>query len=97
VKTLFHTKCFHNGFFRGIIGYCCKFGEQFQQQYVELNNLQEEDFNYFIHRCYFMSLSQLFEVIKRSSDNDSFDENLPNNIIETGAFDWYYEYGILNK
>lgn len=74
-----------------------RYGEQFQQQYVELNNLQEEDFNYFIHRCYFMSLSQLFEVIKRSSDNDSFDENLPNNIIETGAFDWYYEYGILNK
>lgn len=79
--------------FEEFIGY----GEQFQQQYVELNNLQEEDFNYFIHRCYFMSLSQLFEVIKRSSDNDSFDENLPNNIIETGTFDWYYEYGILNK
>ena len=74
-----------------------RYGEQFQLQYFELNNLQEEDFNYFIHRCYFMSLSQLFEVIKRSSDNDSFDENLPNNIIETGAFDWYYEYGILNK
>lgn len=74
-----------------------RYGEQFQQQYVELNNLQEEDFNYFIHRCYFMSLSQLFEVIKRSSDNDSFDENLPKNLIETGAFDWYYEYGILNK
>ncbi len=73
------------------------YGNQFKQQYVELNNLQEEDFNYFIHRCYFMSLSQLFEVIKRSSDNDTFDENLPNNIIETGTFDWYYEYGLLNK
>lgn len=74
-----------------------RYGEQFQQQYIELNNLQEEDFNYFIHRCYFMSLSQLFEVIKRSSDNETFDENLPKNLIETGAFDWYYEYGILNK
>ena len=74
-----------------------EYGKQFEQQYIELNNLQEEDFNYFIHRCYFMSLSQLFEVIKRSSDNDTFDENLPKNLIETGAFDWYYEYGILNK
>lgn len=74
-----------------------RYGEQFQHQYIELNNLQEEDFNHFIHRCYFMSLSQLFEVIKRSSDNETFDENLPKNLIETGAFDWYYEYGILNK
>lgn len=72
-----------------------EYGKQFQQQYKELNKLQKEDFNYFIHRCYFMSLSQLFEVIKRSSDNDTFDENLPDNIIETGTFDWYYEYGLL--
>lgn len=72
-----------------------EYGKQFQQQYKEINKLQKEDFNYFIHRCYFMSLSQLFEVIKRSSDNDTFDENLPDNIIETGTFDWYYEYGLL--
>ncbi len=74
-----------------------KYGKQFQMQYIELDKLQKEDFNYFIHRCYFMSLSQLFEIIRRSSDNDTFDENLPKNIIETGTFDWYYEYGVLNK
>ena len=37
-----------------------------------------------------MSLPQLFEVIKKSCDIDSFDENLPKNNIETGTFDWYY-------
>ena len=61
-----------------------------KEQYKNLNKLQEENFNNFILRCYFMSLPQLFEVIKKSCDTDSFDENLPKNNIETGTFDWYY-------
>lgn len=74
-----------------------KYAKQFRNQYIELNEIQEEDFNYFIYRCYFMSLSQLFEVIKKSKDNNTFDKNLPNNIIEQGSFDWYCDYGLLNK
>ena len=47
----------------------------------------------YIHvNTYFMSLSQLFEVIKRSSDNNSFNENLPNHLVEYGSFDWFFEY-----
>lgn len=70
--------------------------EHFRNQYIELEDIRKEDFNFFISRCYFMSLSQLYEVLKRSSDNNSFDENLPDNQFHNGSFDWYCEYKQFN-
>lgn len=73
-----------------------KRSEQFRNQYVQLNKIKEEDFRFFVSRCYFMSLPQLYEILKRSTDNNSFDESLPNNRLQMGTFDWYYKYGKLN-
>ena len=70
---------------------------QFREQYIKLDDFHKEDFKSFVYRCYFMSLSQLYEILKRSTDNNSFDENLPDNRFQFGTFDWYYEYDILNR
>ncbi|WP_295726244.1 hypothetical protein [uncultured Methanobrevibacter sp.] len=65
----------------------------FNESYNKLNEIEEINFKEYAHaNTYFMSLSQLFEVIKRSSDNNSFYKNLPNQLIEFGTFDWFYEY-----
>ena len=73
-----------------------KRSKQFRDQYIKLGNIKQEDFKFFVSRCYFMSLSQLYEVLKRSTDNNSFDENLPNNQIHNESLDWYCEYGQFN-
>ena len=71
----------------------------FNESYNKLNEIEEINFKEYAHaNTYFMSLSQLFEVIKRSSDNNSFYKNLPNQLMEFGTFDWFYEYGrIINS
>ena len=71
----------------------------FNESYNKLNEIEEINFKEYAHaNTYFMSLSQLFEVIKRSSDNNSFYKNLPNQLKEFGTFDWFYEYGwIINS
>lgn len=67
--------------------------EEYEESYIQLD-IPSEEFNYFAHfNTYFLSLSQLYEVIKRSTDNNSFNENLPKNYMETGTFDWFFEYG----
>ncbi|WP_296811489.1 hypothetical protein [uncultured Methanobrevibacter sp.] len=71
----------------------------FNESYNKLNEIEEINFKEYAHaNTYFMSLSQLFEVIKKSSDNNSFYKNLPNQLMEFGTFDWFYEYGrIINS
>lgn len=73
-----------------------KHSERFRNQYIQLNKIKEENFRFFVSRCYFMSLSQLYEVLKRSTGNNSFDANLPNNQIHNESLDWYCEYGQFN-
>ena len=66
--------------------------EEYEESYIQLD-IPPEEFNYFAQsNTYFLSLSQLYEVIKRSTDNNSFNENLPKNYMETGTFDWFFEY-----
>ena len=66
--------------------------EEYEESYIQLD-IPSEEFDYFAQsNTYFLSLSQLYEVIKRSSDNNSFHENLPKNYMETGTFDWFFEY-----
>ena len=66
--------------------------EEYEESYIQLD-IPPEEFNYFAQsNTYFLSLSQLYEVIKRSTDNNSFNENLPKNYMETGTLDWFFEY-----
>lgn len=66
--------------------------EEYAESYIQLD-IPSEEFNYFAQfNTNFLSLSQLYEVIKRSTDNNSFHENLPKNYMETGTFDWFFEY-----
>ena len=66
--------------------------EEYEESYIQLD-IPSEEFDYFAQsNTYFLSLSQLYEVIKRSTDNNSFNENLPKNYMETGTFDWFFEY-----
>ena len=66
--------------------------EEYEESYIQLD-IPPEEFNYFAQsNTYFLSLFQLYEVIKRSTDNNSFNENLPKNYMETGTLDWFFEY-----
>lgn len=65
----------------------------YKKIFSKLNEIEDINFMTYVHvNTYFMCLSQLFEVIKRSYDNNSFNENLPNYLVEYGSFDWFFEY-----
>ncbi|WP_296883477.1 hypothetical protein [uncultured Methanobrevibacter sp.] len=72
--------------------------KDYKESFKKLNDICHEDFKYYAHfNTYFMSLSQLYEIIKRSTNNNSFYENLPKQYMETGTFDWFYEYNLYLK
>lgn len=68
------------------------------EQYDKLHDLDEGFAHFPYFNCWFLSLSQLLEVINISTDNDSFYKNFcATKYITTNSLDWYKEFDYANS